>query len=78
MGTLSLVGLTSSSLNIGFLSAEITAAGGFALGFLILFILIVIAGFLVIKYKTRTPEVDDYDDADFETKKGIAKKKLDN
>ena len=36
MGTLSLVGLTSSSLNIGFLSAEITAAGGFALGFLIL------------------------------------------
>ena len=76
MGTLSLSGLTSSSLSIGFLTAEITAAGGFALGFFILFILIVIAGFLVIKYKTRTSEIDE--DSDFETKKGIVKKKLDN
>lgn len=72
MDTLSLSGLTSSSFNIGFLSAEISAAGGLVLGFFILFILIIIAGFLVIKYKTSTSEFDD--DSDFETNRGIAKK----
>ena len=41
-----------------------------------LFILIIIAGFLVIKYKTNSPE--QHEDTDFITNRGIARNRLDN
>ena len=68
-----LSGLTSSSLNIGFLAASINPVAAIILGIIIL--VIIIAGFLVVKYKMNT---DIYDE-EFanENYKGIAKKKLD-
>ena len=46
MGSLNIIGLTSSKFSIGFLSAQIAPIGG-----IILFLLIIIAGFLIFKYK---------------------------
>ena len=76
MGSLNLIGLTSSSLNIGFLSAEIAPTCGIIFGILIIFILVIIAGFLVFKYIKNIPEYDE--DRAIGVNKGIAKQKLDN
>ena len=76
MGSLNVVGLTSSSLNIGFLSAEIAPACGIIFGIIILFILIIIAGFLLFKYVKKFPNYDE--DRAIGFNQGIAKQKLDN
>lgn len=73
MGSVFFSGLTSSSLNIGFLSASINPAAGIIFGIII--IVIIIAGFLVIKYKRNTDIYEE--ELSKETYKGIAKKKLD-
>ncbi len=78
MGTFSFAGAASSEMSFILASAEITSIGGFCLGILIFLILIVIAGFLIMKYR-RNDFIDDDDDEDRDigVNKGIAKNKLD-
>ena len=75
MGTISLSGLTSNTLNIASLSLEISLAGGIIIG--IALILIVIAGFLILQYISDSSENDD-EDRSIGVNKGIARIKLDN
>ena len=76
MGTFSFAGAASSEMSFILASAEITSIGGFCLGILIFLILIVIAGFLIMKYR-RNDFIDDDEDRDIGVNKGIAKNKLD-
>lgn len=76
MGSMLLSGFTSSSINIGFLAASINPVAAFIFGIIVL--VIIIAGFLVVKYKKNTDIYDIYDEElANEAYKGIAKKKLD-
>lgn len=77
MGTFSFAGATSSEMSLILASAEITSIGGFCLGILIFLILIVIAGFLIMKYRRNDFIDDDDEDRDIGVNKGIAKNKLD-
>jgi hypothetical protein len=71
MGSLNIIGLSTSKLSIGFLSAQITPVGG-----IILFLLIIIAGFLIFKYSKNLHEYNE--DRTIGTNQGIAKKKIVN
>ena len=71
MGSLDIIGLTSSKLSIGFLSAQITPIGG-----IILFLLIIIAGFLIFKYSNNVHEHNE--DRTIGANQGIVNKKIVN
>ena len=71
MGSLNIIGLTSSKFSIGFLSAQIAPIGG-----IILFLLIIIARFLIFKYKKNFHEYNE--DRIIGANQGIVKKKIDN
>ena len=68
-----LTGLTSSSLNIGFLTLSINPAAGIILGIVVL--VLIIAGFLIIKYKRNTARYDE--ELNYEANQGIVRRNLD-
>ena len=74
MGSLNLIGLTSTIFNIGFLSVEITPVCGIIV--LFFFLLIIISGFLIFKSIKNVPNYEE--DRVIGANQGIAKKKIDN
>ena len=76
MGNFSMAGLATSEGSLLLAQAQISVAGGITFGVLIILVLIVIAGFLIMKYRNNEEEKDE--DREIGINKGIAKNKIDN
>lgn len=73
MGTVFISGLTSSSVEIGLLSAVINPVAGIIIAIAV--IVLIIVGFLVIKYKSNTSDYNE--DLEERTNRGVARNNLD-
>lgn len=76
MGNFLMAGFSTSEGSLVLVQAQIGVAGGVIFGILIILVLIVIAGFLIMKYRNKEEEIDE--DREIGINKGIAKKRIDN
>jgi uncharacterized protein YpmB len=78
MGNFNIIGLTTAEFQVASMNAEISILGGSIIGISI-FLLIIIAGFLIFKM-SKNPKEYDTDDEDriIGANKGISKNKIDN
>ena len=80
MGNFSLLGLATADFSIASLSLELSITGGVIVGLIGLFILLIIAGFLVFKLINKFSKDEDKDDEEdriIGENTGIAQIKID-
>ncbi len=77
MGTFNVLGLATANFNIATLSLEISLAGGIIIGLVVLFLILVIAGFLIFKLINYDKDKDIDEDRILGENQGISQKKID-